>query len=821
MLYSNWKPLIVLYLLIGAIPCQIRADRIYISPGGPAVPTGATQAFAVVRYSDDGGVAVEEESVIWECDPSIGTIAPDGILTAIASPAYSFFGVHATAHDGLEAWATVSVVAPAITGGLKSGSSWGTGSPEHVGAIAGVAFDANNVLYISDSKNNRVVKFDEDMQPVMSWRYVTGSPPAPAQPSGLLVDGRGHLYANFSGTLVEFTQSGDVVSTRPAGGSKMVFGPDGSIYACDTVTIRRLQNPDLPNTQFLNVTSGNSCGVDAEGFVYAVHTSQHTITKHTSSGTQLALWQGSYINTPLDVCQTGDGGIVVLGATSITKLDTSGALLGQETLQPAYRFTALYPDPTGIVWGLDLFDKTWLAGFTSPGSAWYQISFPRPLHNLYSPADVARAPDGRLFIVDTEDDTCKIFHPDGRFIQAIATPPQKSLAPGVRAVSVGPDGSFYVATADSVCKFSAGGNPVWMLPWIAHALTTNSDGDVFVARYLDNAIYQYSSDGQYLRTFGGPGYVFPAVHTVGGIKVDSDGNLYESRYQDRVVRKYAPTGALLASFNLTDPNIFLGQVNPGALALTEGRLFIDSSTGGIVQMRLDQHYETAAYLDALSADADPAGTLYTLYGARLREYSVLPVVTTPGAARQLPAGTPFVLTDVVSGAGVADIGVSGALQDPMGSSGIRCQGLSFGNRRYSVTGTISVKNGEALMTALQPESVGNVTVRPLFVPLSHLGGGASGLQGPVSVKPGSAGGPSQVGMLVKTFGRVQSVDTASRTIVLEDPDGSTAKCVYSPRITASGAWSYAIITGVCAVDQVGEELRPLILVRTQTDIQAW
>lgn len=74
---------------------------------------------------------------------------------------------------------------------------------------------------------------------------------------------------------------------------------------------------------------------------------------------------------------------------------------------------------------------------------------------------------------------------------------------------------------------------------------------------------------------------------------------------------------------------------------------------------------------------------------------------------------------------------------------------------------------------------------------------------------------------MKTFGRVRSVDTDARTIEMEDPNGSTVKCVYTSRVTASNLWSYALVTGVCAVEEVNGQGRPLIRPRSQSDIQAW
>jgi hypothetical protein len=120
-------------------------------------------------------------------------------------------------------------------------------------------------------------------------------------------------------------------------------------------------------------------------------------------------------------------------------------------------------------------------------------------------------------------------------------------------------------------------------------------------------------------------------------------------------------------------------------------------------------------------------------------------------------------------------------------------------------------------------------VEPLCVTNAALGGGACGLQsacwgwrwepdgndGMRRVR-GEMTGMSNVGLLVRTTGRVKSTTTGSFTI--DDGSDTQVKCVLPRGMVADPTWDYVTVTGISSCEIVGSELRAVILVRSAGDV---
>ena len=129
------------------------------------------------------------------------------------------------------------------------------------------------------------------------------------------------------------------------------------------------------------------------------------------------------------------------------------------------------------------------------------------------------------------------------------------------------------------------------------------------------------------------------------------------------------------------------------------------------------------------------------------------------------------------------------------------------------------------------------TIAPIAMSNRSLGGTALN-----DYTPGVVGalGPNNIGLLVKTWGKVTWVDTANQCFYIDDgsriPAGTTrsdnGQTVYGVRVGYSGLATgvapvtppaendYVLVTGICSTIRytVGDDIRPNVRVRSGADI---
>jgi predicted membrane-bound mannosyltransferase/DNA-binding beta-propeller fold protein YncE len=177
-----------------------------------------------------------------------------------------------------------------------------------------------------------------------------------------------------------------------------------------------------------------------------------------------------------------------------------------------------------------------------------------------APRGIAPAPDGSLYVADSQNHRIQHFDSAGQIIGSWGTYASidTSDAPGGTfnepwGVAVGPDGSVYVADTwnHRIQKFTADGEFVtlWGSRTVAEgtlafygprAIAVDGEGRVFVADTGNKRIVVFDSDGGYLTQFGtagaGPGNFDEPV----GIALDSDGRVFVADTWNRRVQIFAP-----------------------------------------------------------------------------------------------------------------------------------------------------------------------------------------------------------------------------------------------------------------------------------------
>lgn len=153
--------------------------------------------------------------------------------------------------------------------------------------------------------------------------------------------------------------------------------------------------------------------------------------------------------------------------------------------------------------------------------------------------------------------------------------------------------------------------------------------------------------------------------------------------------------------------------------------------------------------------------------------------------------------------------ITGSAQDsPVAPESVRPgDKISVTGSYFTIDGvkTVGAVTADGTLVDAAIEKTGEAAdpVRPVMMAVKNIGGGAT------ESKTGVTGGlgPNNVGMLVKTFGRVKAVDTDERGVkVLYIDDGSNVACGPSKgfRLTAPGSdaqvGDFVIVTGSSSVD---------------------
>jgi DNA-binding beta-propeller fold protein YncE len=108
----------------------------------------------------------------------------------------------------------------------------------------GIAVDKDGTVYVADTHNYRIQKFDKDGKFVSLWTMPTGSwDPGPYVEPFMALDGAGNLYttAPTSKSVIKFSPSGQVLGQKNSNGTVtlqlptgITVDPDGTVYVVDT-----------------------------------------------------------------------------------------------------------------------------------------------------------------------------------------------------------------------------------------------------------------------------------------------------------------------------------------------------------------------------------------------------------------------------------------------------------------------------------------------------------------------------------------------------------------------------------------------------------
>ena len=485
-------------------------------------------------------------------------------------------------------------------------------------APKGMAIDNSDNIYVADTQNNRIQKFDSSGTYITKWG-TTGS--GNGQFNGvwaIAVDSSDNLYvADYNNNRIQKFDSDGVYITKwgtTGSANGELSGPrgiavDGSnnVYVVELLN-RRIQKFDSSGTYLTkwgSLGSGNGQFTNPEGIyidssdnVSIVDTGNHRIQTFDTSGSYVSKFgsfgtsDGTFFN-PTSATVDGSGNFYVTdGSKRVQKLNSSGAHL-----------------------------STWRSEGTGNGE------FDRPY-------DVAADTSNNIYVTEWSNDRIQKFDSSGSYLtQWGSSGSGNGEFDRPEGIAVDSSNNVYVADTDNnrIQKFDSSGT--YSTQWGSFGsgnsqfdepvrITIDSSNNVYVVDQGNDRVQKFDSSGTYLSQFGSSGSGDGEFSSPDGIGVDSSGNVYVSDGTD--IQKFDSSGTYLTKWGSSGTGDSQFDQADGIAVDSSDNIYVTDQQNGRVQKfdssgtYLDQWGSTGSGTNEFVAprgiDIDSVGAVYVVDG---------------------------------------------------------------------------------------------------------------------------------------------------------------------------------------------------------------
>jgi len=447
---------------------------------------------------------------------------------------------------------------------------------------SGVAIGPDGSMYVVDSYNNRVQKYDVNGNFVIMWGNEgvgDGEFDGPAE-IGVGPDGSVYVADTYNHRIQKFDSNGNFVTKWGIQGANngqfrfpegIAVDKSGDVYVVDSSN-HRIQKFDTDGNFLMKWGDGGSgegqfyypesitLGID--GSIYIADTYNHRIQKFDRNGTYITKW-GSFCpidpdwdGVPENSCNDGQfawpGGITVGPDGSVYVTDR-----GNDRIQ---RFD-----------GNGTFITKW--GTTGSG-----------IGEMDSPIGIDASLDGSVYVVDGWNNRVQKFDGNGNFIMDWSTyGSNDGQFKRPVGIAISPGGSIYVADTENyrIQTFDKNGNFIkkWdsyngnmIFPdWIASA----SDGSIYLTDF--SQVLKFDNNGNFITAWGSYGTGNGQFEGAYGVAVGPDDSVYvtEARWLEASARvqKFDKNGLFITQWEF-DYSMGEDYIPPLIAVGPDGSVFI-------------------------------------------------------------------------------------------------------------------------------------------------------------------------------------------------------------------------------------------------------